>query len=295
MNPLPGVSVIIPNRNNALYLRQCLGSVLEESAVSEVLIFDDSSEDASVEIIGRIGNPKIRLFRSDTVIGAAAARSRLIARASCDYIFLVDGDDYLEKGTIDHAFAASLANNWDLTIPDMIKVDQCGLAPSLFVSRPSAPISGGDAFRLTLRKWEAHGMGILKKSIYLEAERDFEFTGFSSDELLTREILLRCKLVGGCGGAYFYRWVKKAITSNDMLDQLRSDAGLMRLVLRRSPDQARFVAERGRAMARTLLRLRFGGAPLRTVRIVKRELKPVLSPRDFLSRGLILLASIGGK
>ena len=55
------VSIIIPNYNHALYLKQRIDSVLNQTFQDfELLILDDCSTDNSREIIERYrGNPKI--------------------------------------------------------------------------------------------------------------------------------------------------------------------------------------------------------------------------------------------
>jgi hypothetical protein len=177
----------------------------------------------------------------------------------------------------------------------MLQVDASGSVRTLFVPKPSSAISGAEAFRQTLNGWQVHGMGVLKRSIYHEAESAFAFEGFNGDELLTRHILLHCRTVAGSEGTYFYRRINRSISKEETLDRLRSDVGLMRLIMHKCPDQASFVQERTRNIARTLFKLRLRGAPLRSINFLISELAPFHCSLDGISKALVRLSSIGTK
>ena len=57
------VSVVIPNRNNAEFIAECLHSVADDPAVGEILVYDDASTDRSVERIQALAVPQLRLLR----------------------------------------------------------------------------------------------------------------------------------------------------------------------------------------------------------------------------------------
>ena len=56
-------SVIIPNYNQANYLRKAILSVLKQSYKNfEIIVIDNNSTDHSKEVVNSFHNPKIRLF-----------------------------------------------------------------------------------------------------------------------------------------------------------------------------------------------------------------------------------------
>ena len=101
----PLVSVIIPNRNGAVDLAECLDSVLSQSYPGpiELCIVDDTSEDDSVALIERtIARPhdprfSFKLFRDTQVTqprGPGWARNQAIrCLATGEWLCLLDSDD----------------------------------------------------------------------------------------------------------------------------------------------------------------------------------------------------------
>lgn len=86
------MSVIIPNYNGALYLKEAVISVLEQNyADKEVIVVDDGSTDNSVELLKEFGS-KIILIESKNS-GASTARNIGISAAKGEYLAFLDSDD----------------------------------------------------------------------------------------------------------------------------------------------------------------------------------------------------------
>jgi GT2 family glycosyltransferase len=95
---LPFISVIIPNYNDALTLRECLESVLgSDHPRFEVIVVDDRSTDNSIEIISAY---PVRLVQQSANQGAAAARNAGVRAAQGDIYFFVDADVIIYKDTL---------------------------------------------------------------------------------------------------------------------------------------------------------------------------------------------------
>ena len=91
-------SIIIPNYNNAYWLRGCLDSILAQKFDShEVIFIDDMSTDGSLDIareyIGKIKHLTICECRRKAYNGGA--RNKGLAFASGDYVLFLDSDDQL--------------------------------------------------------------------------------------------------------------------------------------------------------------------------------------------------------
>jgi glycosyltransferase involved in cell wall biosynthesis len=97
------ISVIIPNYNHGMYIKQCLSSVMDsdfDSDKMEIIVVDDASNDKSVAIIESImpeSSIAIKLLQNDTNIGAARSRNRGIVNAKGTFVYFLDADDYLHK------------------------------------------------------------------------------------------------------------------------------------------------------------------------------------------------------
>lgn len=203
------VSVIIPNYNAAKYLRQAIGSVLSDDAVIEVVIVDNASTDDSLEVIRSMSDPRIRLICSQTNVGAARARHLAVSHAVGDLLCFLDADDFLSPGAVTVASEALAADQVDLSIFEMARVNEDGTGVRPFLAPPAIPIDGLTAFSMTLGTWRIHPMGVFRRQVYERAMERAQFHGYSDDELITRHLFLATTRVGGNGGVYHYRVMKK--------------------------------------------------------------------------------------
>jgi succinoglycan biosynthesis protein ExoO len=95
-NPAPRVSVIIPAYNAAANLQRALDSALAQTMSDlEILIVDDASTDATLEIACRIAaqDSRVRVLHNERNSGPAVSRNRAIAAARGEWIALLDADD----------------------------------------------------------------------------------------------------------------------------------------------------------------------------------------------------------
>jgi len=110
------VSVIIPVKNSAPWLEECLGSVLSQTyRPLEVVIFDDGSEDNSVEIINswvskfkNNGISALLLQGSGGSKGSGYGRNVAIANCTGKYICLLDSDDSMHATRIQRQLQACI-------------------------------------------------------------------------------------------------------------------------------------------------------------------------------------------
>ncbi len=91
---LPLVSILIPCYNAERYIGHCIRSALDQAYPNkEVLVMDDGSTDSSRRIIEAFGD-RVQVY-SGPRAGANAARNRLTALASGEWLQYLDADDYL--------------------------------------------------------------------------------------------------------------------------------------------------------------------------------------------------------
>lgn len=94
------ISVVIPVYNCALYLRECLQSILGQTLTeTEIIVIDDMSTDetaAIVEEFVKIDN-RIQFYHNQMKLGAALTRNRGMTYAAGKYLYFFDGDDILER------------------------------------------------------------------------------------------------------------------------------------------------------------------------------------------------------
>ena len=102
----PKASVIIVNYNNAIFLGNCIDSILNQSYKNiEIIVVDDKSKDNSVEILKKYKN-KITLIRNikQTSYGSYNQINSCykgFLKSKGKYIFFLDSDDYFKKKKIE--------------------------------------------------------------------------------------------------------------------------------------------------------------------------------------------------
>lgn len=99
------VSIIIPNYNHALFLKQRIDSVLNQTFQDfELIILDDCSTDSSREIIELYrGNPKISkiIYNEKNSGGVFKQWIKGIELAKRDYIWIAESDDYAAENFLE--------------------------------------------------------------------------------------------------------------------------------------------------------------------------------------------------
>ncbi len=109
------ISIIIPVYNVAAYLERCLQSVIaQEYPDFECILVDDGSTDGSSSICDRyaVANPHFKVIHQPNA-GVSAARNRGIDAANGEWLYFIDGDDWMERDIFDYI-------DWADTEVDMI-------------------------------------------------------------------------------------------------------------------------------------------------------------------------------
>lgn len=94
----PLVSILIPTYDGERFLRPALRSALEQSYKNiEVVVADDASTDRTAEILASVAasDPRVRVIRRETNLGAFHNPLRLLEEAHGDYIKFLLHDDVL--------------------------------------------------------------------------------------------------------------------------------------------------------------------------------------------------------
>ena len=184
------LSIIIPVYNVEAYLPQCLESILVDNAFTEQIIcVNDGSTDGSLAILKRYANkyPNIEVY-SQTNAGPGVARNAGLEKATGDYVFFVDADDWIMPGAINRAlqkisgedvlyFNAKTYDEFEqaykeaIDIPEITKVNGKTYFSTTYENTkelPSVCIWGGFYSRSFLnRKKLYHAPGILHEDAYL--------------------------------------------------------------------------------------------------------------------------------
>ncbi|MEK5524015.1 bifunctional glycosyltransferase/CDP-glycerol:glycerophosphate glycerophosphotransferase [Heyndrickxia sp. FSL W8-0423] len=97
------VSIIIPIFNTEEFLTECLNSVVNQTYKDlEVILINDGSTDRSQEIIDEFSNRDSRIIsiHLSENKGVGYSRNVGVSKATGDYVYFLDSDDYLALNTI---------------------------------------------------------------------------------------------------------------------------------------------------------------------------------------------------
>lgn len=121
----PKISIIIPVYNLENYILKCLDSVLKQTFLEyEVLIVNDGSIDNSEKVISEFVkiNNRFFLFTKHNE-GVAIARQFAINKAKGDYLFFLDGDDYIPENSLEILYHKVKETNADIVRGNYTVVD----------------------------------------------------------------------------------------------------------------------------------------------------------------------------
>ncbi len=123
------VSIVVPIYNSALYLEQCIRSLMMQTHQNiEYLFVDDASSDGSVDMLRSLlekypsRKEHCRIFENDSNKGVAFGRRLCMKNATGDYLIHVDSDDYIDDTFIEKMLGKALDTGSDVVICNFANV-----------------------------------------------------------------------------------------------------------------------------------------------------------------------------
>lgn len=97
------VSVVIPIYNTEEYLQECISSVIRQTYKNlEILLINDGSDESCKQEIESIAqtDERISVYHHSEPKGVGAARNLGMDKATGDYVYFIDSDDFIPTNTI---------------------------------------------------------------------------------------------------------------------------------------------------------------------------------------------------
>jgi glycosyltransferase involved in cell wall biosynthesis len=116
------ISVCMATKNGAAFIAEQIDSILPQlHAADELIISDDASSDATLQIVGTYHDRRIKLIRHRHPIGITKNFEVALQQSAGKYIFLADQDDVWLPEKI--SIMKRYLGHYDLVISDCLLVD----------------------------------------------------------------------------------------------------------------------------------------------------------------------------
>lgn len=137
------LSIIIAAYNVEAFVEKCIESCANQTLAKtdyEIIIVDDGSTDNTLEIVNQLSNSidNLRIF-TQTNSGLGASRNSGLKHSTGDYVWFIDGDDYIDENCIADFVQIIEQKNLDVLVLNYTPVDSDYKA----LSKSVAPVYNG--------------------------------------------------------------------------------------------------------------------------------------------------------
>ena len=107
-------SIVITAYNTEKYIKQCICSVIKQKLGNcEIIIVDDCSSDNTVKIAEEFSN-RVKILKSHRNMGVWHSRNQALNVVKGEYVFFLDGDDWIADNALDLAYKELSKNRVDV-------------------------------------------------------------------------------------------------------------------------------------------------------------------------------------
>lgn len=131
------VSIIMPSYNTASYIEETVRSVLNQTYTNwELIIVDDCSTDNTDEILDKISDDRIRIYKNKKNAGAAVSRNRALREAKGRWIAFLDSDDLWFPDKLEKQLQFMKVHNYHFSYTNYEEIDMDGNKTGVLVTGP---------------------------------------------------------------------------------------------------------------------------------------------------------------
>lgn len=116
------ISVIVSAYNVEKYIKKCISSVLNQTFKNiEVIVVNDGSTDNTLNILKSFKDKRLKIINQSNC-GLPCTRSVGITKATGEYVFFLDADDWLEKTALEKLYECAVEKGADIAVCDFFAV-----------------------------------------------------------------------------------------------------------------------------------------------------------------------------
>lgn len=241
------ISIIIPFNSEKRYLKDCLQSLREENLedIETIIILNGISKDKEDStntytvnaLISEYENDLNIIVKSfDDSIGVSKARNIGLEIATGEYVYFIDGDDYISKGGLDKLIEVSKETNADFINGERMETsyikdrfdEELKKRNNLFLTRKNSSDLEFFMELLTLKDSESADIfsalhSLIKKEIVKEIRFDEERKYFSDYSFMIKAINKSNNFKSAENALYAKRQRDDAINSPSLTDEANID------------------------------------------------------------------------
>jgi glycosyltransferase involved in cell wall biosynthesis len=203
------------------YLPKCLNSLYQQTLRPEefeIIIIDDNSSDKTLQIAKNFTKKRsnIKIIHNSENLGPGVSRNKGLELAQGDYIYFIDGDDYIDPITLEQLLIEAYNNHADIVAASFARVNDQG--EILFIKNEKKFFSSSRIQLLrNLLKFKIHHVvwnKLIKRELFDNSDIKFP-EGLHEDVPMVRQLFLAAANVFYKPEIYYY-WVKRkgSITSS---------------------------------------------------------------------------------
>lgn len=218
-NTHPLISVIIPVYNIENYIAKCIESVQNQTYDNiEIILVNDGSTDHSEEVCVSYAQIDERVtYLTKENGGPSSARNKGIDCAKGEYLFFVDGDDFIAPDTLEKLYERVVADHSQIVLCGVTRVGRDNRISELF-EPPNGVITGFEALKMAYG--EDNGVlycSLIVNKLYqrrLFTHIRFPEGKFHEDEATVYKLLDQCATVSLISEPFYYYLNRENSTMN---------------------------------------------------------------------------------
>lgn len=227
-NNLPDISIIVPIYNSAEFLKQCVGSLINQTFQNiEIILVNDGSPDNSEEICKEYEKNDSRvkyIFQENSGQAVAWAKATNVAKG--EFIIYLDADDWYNENTCQLAYETIIRENADIVMWPFIKEYRTHSIAEKSVFLNYTVFEGED-----LRNFRYRAMGLIRQELNNPVRTD-AFNSvwgkiYRKEMIIKNNISFESTSLVGCTDVLFnneiYQFVSKVVYLNKHLTHYRQD------------------------------------------------------------------------
>lgn len=195
------VSVIVPVYNVEKYIVKCIKSIIKQKLKDiEIIVVNDGTKDDSIKLIEEnFNDDRIKIFNKKNG-GLASARNYGIKKASGEYFFFVDSDDFIDEECLFEMYNKAQKDNVDLVICDYYKYFENGNKEHISI----IPFYEKDNKKCSITSMPGAVCKLIKKEIILDNKIQFLEKHFFEDNAIMPYLCAMCDNFSYINKAYYY-------------------------------------------------------------------------------------------